>query len=742
MESIIKNIDDILDSKAKNNNFINDKPFSAEYKKLAKNWSKLPLYVDKDKTKQFFELLRDKQVILLISGTGSGKTVLVPKYFLKYVKSMGMGGKVAITNPKVITTISNAEYGAKTLDVNIGDEVGYRFKGSPSTSYSQKTKLVYLTDGLLLATMFSGDNILSEYQGIIIDEAHERHVQIDLLLRLIKDILPLRPDFKLIIMSATINASVFKEYFDDSSIKYGELDVSGESYFPINENWLDKTTKITKSNYMDLAIERCLNIIESSDQGDIIVFVPTQKDTLNGCKLINERCPSNLKLKSKQCDKLYCVEVYSKMKIENKELAVEKDLYKKKGFSRKIIFATNVAESSITFDGLIYVIDSGLEMGSYYNVDDNSYVITKLYTSKSQIKQRIGRVGRTQHGIAYHLYNQQMYNNFKQYPEPNISVVDLTDFMLLLVNYVKTIKNMIPITSGLITVPKIEQIVYTIYKLHFNKLLKLVDKSDALLNINDIPWLTITSFDQMIDIFNGSLSTIGLNVLKFKSSPLLSALAIITSKFMNCQPEIIKMMGIIEISDGKLDSIFEYDRKDTDKIMKYFKVSSKNNSDHLTVLSIYNDHYLKNDFKYLNKKSFENIEKRINQLNVYANSITSDTYTHMKDKYELINSQPYEDEAKNILYVLLISHYYNLLKKETNNQYTSLNFLKNTTAPVEYFMLTPPTKSYSNFVICHSLINMFENKFYQCVTQIPDDIINDFTNKEQISKNKNKNLLL
>ena len=146
------------------------------------------------------------------------------------------------------------------------------------------------------------------------------------------------------------------------------------------------------------------------------------------------------------------------MKQANKDLAVSKDLYKKKGYERKIIFATNVAESSITFDGLVYVIDTGYELANYYEASDNSYVISKMFTSQAQVKQRIGRAGRTQAGISYHIYTQNSFNNFKLYPEPNISVVDLTDFVLSFINYAKTVKNMISIIKGLITIPKIEQI--------------------------------------------------------------------------------------------------------------------------------------------------------------------------------------------------------------------------------------------------------------------------------------------
>jgi HrpA-like RNA helicase len=799
MDLIEKNINDILDSKGSGMNFLNNNSYSDQYKKLAEKWSLLPMYKDIIIVKKFFNLLHSKQVILIISGTGSGKTVIVPKFFLKYVMTLGLKGKIAITNPKILTTTYNAEYGAKTLDVKLGEEVGYKYKGAPRDSMGDKTKLLYVTDGLILATILSGDRLLTAYQGIIIDEAHERHVQIDILLRLLKELLIKRKDFKLIIMSATINAEVFRDYFNSPDITYGEMEVSGESNFPITQNWIESGIKITKNNYLDLAIDQIIKILEKTDNGDIIVFVPTQNDAINGCKLLKSTCPNKLNKNStnkdkkefdiKKCDKLFCIEVYSKMKQTNKDLAVDKDLYKKKGFNRKIIFATNVAESSITFDGLVYVIDSGFELANYYDYEENAYVITKIYTSQAQIKQRIGRAGRTQSGISYHIYTQESFNKFKLYPEPNILVIDIIDFILSFIKYAKTIKNVIPLIEGMITVPKIEQVINSLYKLHFTKCIKVV-KSEAvsnndvelssdsslglikqtesstktetissstesstetatfksnILNIEEVGWRKIRSYNKLIETVNGTLTSVGINILKFKSSPILSSLAIIMSKYMNCQKEIIELMSILETTDGKINSAFDYDRKEPDKLIKYMSKYGVEGSDHLTILNIYKNLYIneKSDekttlSKYLNKKTFNFIDSRIRQLTIYANSIPTDVYEQMNIKYKLIEKKPYinkdesDDKQKNILYVLAMSNYYNLIKKEAKNVYTSINFLSNSVAPVEYSIVTPLPKTNAKFAICNSLVNVFGNKSFQCITEISDEIINDMIKEEKI----------
>jgi HrpA-like RNA helicase len=752
MDIINSNIDDILDIEGTHPNFITGNKLSDDYIGLAKKWSTLPMYKDKSSVKKFFNLLHNSQVILLISGTGSGKTVLVPKFVFKYIKTMNMGGKIAITNPKILTTIYNAEYGAKTLDVKLGEEVGYKFKGAPKEASSSKSKLLYLTDGLILAIMMGGDNLLSEYQCVIIDEAHERHVQIDILMKMIKDMLKLRPDFKLIIMSATINADVFRNYFNIDGIKYGEIEVSGESNFPIKQNWLSPSIKVTRMNYMNLAVDRCLDILNTSESGDILVFVPTQRDTSKGCQMLKTNCPKTLKSKIITCDKLYCVEVYSKMNQENKDMAVSKDLYKTKGFGRKILFATNVAESSITFDGLVYVVDTGFELAHYYDANENSTVVSTLYTSQAQVKQRIGRAGRTQNGIAYHLYSNKDYDKFKLYPSPNISVIDLADFILGFIKYTQTMRHMIELIKGFITIPTLEQISYAIHKLHFIKCLKIVEpnkdsepvsdsESDSIsestqikskqLKFDDIKWDKILSYEKLSSTLNGALSIIGLSILSFKSTPILSALAIIMSKYMNCQIEMTQIMAMIEISDGKIDTLFDYDRKDVDTVISYFADTIYKGSDHLTLLNIYIKHYKEKSLKYLNKKLFDMIDKRQTQLLINASSIKATTYEYILSKYNLINAKPYTDIQSNILYVLAMSHYYNLLSKDNKNMYTSINFMENTTALVEYCKITS-ISSHTNFVICHSLSNVFGRKSFNGISQIPDSIIKDISLNETL----------
>ena len=702
MEIINKNIKDILDSKGNSNNFLTDKPYSEQYKTLAEKWSNLPIYKDKQAVKQFFELLNNCNVILLQSATGSGKSLLVPKFVLKYIMTLGLKGKIAITNPKILTTVYNAEYGAKTLDVNLGEEVGYKYKGS--NNISDKTRLIYCTDGLILASLLANDSLLKDYIGIIIDEAHERHIQIDILLKLLKDLILKRPEFKLIIMSATIDAKIFRDYFKTKDIKYGEIEVSGETKFPIAQHWLDKSIKISRKNYVELAVDKCFDIINTSDTGDIIVFIATTNDAIIGCDLIRSKCPSNLKTKKITCDKLFCIEVFSKMNMSNKNLAVSKTLYKDEGFDRKIIFATNVAESSITFDGLVYVIESGYELENYYEYKDNSYVVTKKYISQAQVKQRIGRCGRTQPGIAYHLYTKEMYKELELYPHPNILVVDLTDFVLSFIKYSRTMNSMIKLVKS-------------------SDYDKGPDPNNSLLSNSEIKWDKMKKYDDL-KIINGTLTTLGYCILKFGSSPVISASAIIMSYYLNCQKEMIQIMGICEIIDGKINSLFEYNKKDLNIVKNYFKPFIYNGSDHLTAFNIYNKLYISGNTKYLNIKTFESIKERINQLNKNAESINEERYEYMNNKYNIIKIKLFDNLIDNLLYILGLSHHFNLIKKKNKLIYSSVNYLKNSEANIEYCTIMPNDIQHSEFAICHTLVNAFGNKSFQCITQIPKNILN------------------
>ena len=172
----------ILDPEGKNNNPLNDKPYSDTYKKLAKTWSKFPAYENVSNT---LNIIQSNQVILITSGTGSGKTVLIPKYVLH---NFDYKGHIMVSLPKQIIAQSAAEYAALTLDVELGEQVGYKYKGSEAKYAGKNSNLLYATDGTIVARLLN-DPILQGVDAVIIDEAHERKVQIDFMLYLLRNVL-------------------------------------------------------------------------------------------------------------------------------------------------------------------------------------------------------------------------------------------------------------------------------------------------------------------------------------------------------------------------------------------------------------------------------------------------------------------------------------------------------------------------------------------------------------------------
>src|SRR3990172_3963293 len=180
----------ILDPDGDKLNPLNNKPYSNTYKELAKIWSKFPTY---KRNKEIIDAIKSNQVLLITAETGSVKTVLIPKFALHVLNYGKDDKKIAVTLPKQMIAKSAAEFAATTLDIKLGEEVGYQYRGSPSESKSQNTKLLYATDGTIVARL-NNDPELKDFDIVIIDEAHERKVQIDFLIYLLRETLKLRPD--------------------------------------------------------------------------------------------------------------------------------------------------------------------------------------------------------------------------------------------------------------------------------------------------------------------------------------------------------------------------------------------------------------------------------------------------------------------------------------------------------------------------------------------------------------------
>lgn len=412
-----------------------------KYSDISKIWSQLPMYKNSN---DYIQKIKDNQVCLVISGTGSGKTVLVPKFALH---ALGYAGKVITTNPRRIPSESNAEFAARTLDVRLGREVGLKYMNSDPSKYSRKDgKLIFSTDGHLLAKIMM-DPMLYEYDCVIIDEAHERNTRIDQLLLFLRELVLKRKDMKVIVMSATINEQVFIDYFKDPNIKFAILEGTGVPNKHVTEIFIEKPiqlirddhTIVNEDNILEISTDIIVDImIKNKNDGGILVFVGGGNTGRKGCQLLHKKIEKEVK---RTGNDIFCEILEASTPNEIKELLIDPQKYKtlelnKNGqsrYKRKVIFSTNVAESSITIDGIRYVIDSGISYDSRYDIIKNTNSLSKLFISKASHKQRKGRVGRTEEGECYNLFTEQEYNtHFPDFTLPPIHTSNLSTFLLKL----------------------------------------------------------------------------------------------------------------------------------------------------------------------------------------------------------------------------------------------------------------------------------------------------------------------
>lgn len=488
-------------------NPINNKEYSDKYRKLSTFWTKLPSY---SKAKEIINSIIKNQVVLISSGTGSGKTVMIPRYALE---SCDYKCKIGVTLPKQILTVSSASFQADILDVELGKDVGYVYKGSDRNYIKDTNILVYATDGTIVSKLLK-DPELREFNCIIIDEAHERKVQIDFLLYLLKQTCIMRPDFKLIIMSATINEHIFINYFKD--FKFDYINISGQTNYPIKSIYLEKQL-LNQSEYINIGIEIIKSLEKKQESGDILFFVTSVQDTKDVCKILSD------------IDSIYCVEIYSGVNKEKQKIAQEPNLYKQtKNKTRKVVIATNVAESSLTIDNIKFVIDSGLELFNYYDFKKDSSVLTKKLITKAQVRQRMGRTGRTSEGICYHLYTLKQFEQMEDYPSPSIQTSNIYEECLKLMNIdtINTTNNVKKILKQFIEPPLNESVSYA-----FNKLTKL-----GLIK-------------------NNELTKLGRIVSDMNVSPE-KGIAIIIAYNLNCMREVVMIISLQQVTKNNISELF------------------------------------------------------------------------------------------------------------------------------------------------------------------------------------------
>ena len=538
----------------------------ATYANLAKIWKTKLVYLHKD---QILHSIQNNQVTLAKAGTGVGKTVLIPKIALH---AFDYKKKVITTIPKKVITRSTAEFAAQCLDVKIGEEVGYYFKGDYKV-HDDKTKLIFTTTGSIISKITGSDPYLKDYSCVIIDEAHERTVQTDQLLLLLKKAMMKRKDLKVVIMSATINLEVFSNYFPKKDFKFNEVDAGEHTTYQITDYWLDRRPK--PNEWKEIAVKRIIHILTNSDFGDILVFIRASSDGKSICENLH-RTIKKLNIKVKP----FCTVLAGNSSKEEEELATNEHKYKElrndndNQYTRKVVMATNVAESSLTVDGVVYVIDSGLEYEESYDPKKMSRALTEEFIAQSSMKQRRGRGGRTRPGVCYHLYTKEDSKKFKEYPTPSIQKTDLTsDFLdLMKLDYINNVKDLKTFLNEFISPPSDDFI---------NSSLNTLEALNA-----------ISSSDN-----NGKLTELGLVLSKFRAVKPQFGKSLLSSYYHKCSREVSDIIALLIIADGMISNIF-FDFKENPKSKSFKKRKELYNlskkefyhpyGDIFTLLNIYN----------------------------------------------------------------------------------------------------------------------------------------------------------
>jgi pre-mRNA-splicing factor ATP-dependent RNA helicase DHX15/PRP43 len=539
-----KNYD--LDVNGVHLNPLNSQPYSDTYLSLAKIWSEYPAYGAR---KEIINSIKNNQVTFIISGTGSGKTVLIPKFALIETEYKG---KIGIVLPKRLVTLSAAQFAATTLDITLGNEIGYIYKGSPKEMINMETnKMIYMTDGTLIVQIIK-DPLLSQYNTIIIDEAHERKIQIDLILMLLKRILTSgkRPDLKVIIMSATIDADKYKQYFNNISSNI--INIAGKPNKPIDIHYANNlSASSTYSDVIKHGFKISDDIIKNTKKGDIIFFITTSSETHTLCNEIT----------SKYNDVL-CLEVFGDMPSDQKIYLTDLEKFKQlEKYTRRLLMATNVAESSLTVDGLEYVIDSGYELYSYFDPSYGAHMLEKRLITKAQATQRRGRVGRTAPGTCYNLYSESTFQNMKDFPDPDILKQDITMDMIkiLMLPGIQSTSKMIDTLNQLLDPPKKS---YINYGVNLLKLYNIIDNNDQ---------MTVNA------IYVSNFTTLELNRIIF----------LVKSFALYCGYEASIILGMLDAINSNMGNLFVKNMKNKSTNKNFINMADSS-GDHITLLKLYN----------------------------------------------------------------------------------------------------------------------------------------------------------
>jgi len=369
----------------------------------------LPIFYYRD---DLIAAVKQYQVLIIEGETGSGKTTQIPQY-LNEVGFCDNDMKIGCTQPRRVAAMSVAARVADEMGVKVGAESGYSIRFEDCTS--ERTRIKYMTDGMLLREFLTEPD-LKGYSVIMIDEAHERTLHTDILFGLVKDIVRFRSDLKLLISSATLDAEKFATFFDDAPI----FRIPGRR-FPVDIYY----TKAPEANYLDACVASVTQIHLTQPTGDILIFLTGQEEIEACCELLQEKSRAF----GSRARELIILPIYANLPSDMQAKIFEVTPPN----ARKVVVATNIAETSLTIDGISYVIDPGFCKQNSYNARTGMESLMVVPCSKQSANQRTGRAGRVGPGKCFRLYTSWAYlHELEDATVPEIQRTNLANVVLLL----------------------------------------------------------------------------------------------------------------------------------------------------------------------------------------------------------------------------------------------------------------------------------------------------------------------
>lgn len=511
-------------------------PFSERYFSILKTRKDLPVHAQRD---EFLQLYQKSQILVFVGETGSGKTTQIPQFVLYDDLPQHDGKLVACTQPRRVAAMSVAERVANEMDVQLGEEVGYSIRFEDKTS--QKTILKYMTDGMLLREAMN-DHDLKRYSTIILDEAHERTLATDILMGLLKEVVLRRPDLKLIIMSATLDAQKFQRYFNDAPL----LAVPGRTH-PVSIFYTPKP----EPDYLEAALRTVLQIHATEPEGDILVFLTGEEEIEDAVRKITLETDEMIREADAGPMKIY--PLYGTLPPAQQQRIFEPAPPARRPGGRpgrKCIISTNIAETSLTIDGIVYVVDPGFSKQKVYNprIRVESLLVSPI--SKASAQQRAGRAGRTRPGKCFRLYTEDAFKK---------ELIEQTYPEILRSNLSATVLELKKLG--------IDDLV------HFD-LMDPPAPETLMRALEELNYLACLDDD-------GNLTTLGKLASEFPLDPALAVMLISSPEFY-CSNEILSLVALLSVPQIFVRPASA--RKRADEMKNLF---AHPDGDHLTLLNVY-----------------------------------------------------------------------------------------------------------------------------------------------------------